>query len=196
VSVRYHQAAGMVLTAAFVCIVGCQKVKPNPVVVIKTSMGSITVELDQAKAPVTVANFLTYADEGHYSGTIFHRVKQGFMIQGGGMEPDLSERPTHPPIKNESANGLRNEAGTLAMARTPDADSATSQFFINLKGNYFLDRAQARDGVGYAVFGRVTEGMDVVRRIAAVPVRDVGQAEAVPLTPVVIESVTRKDDTP
>jgi len=140
----------------------------TPVVILETSQGPITLELDRAKAPGTVANFLRYVDAGHYAGTVFHRVIPGFMIQGGGMTADLKEKPTGRPVRNEARNGLGNRRGTIAMARTSDPDSATAQFFINLSDNAFLDRAQAQDGYGYTVFGRVTAGLDVVDRIAAI----------------------------
>ena len=134
---------------------------------IETSMGSITVELDDEKAPVTVKNFLDYAASGHYDGTIFHRVIDGFMIQGGGFTKAMDQKPTKAPIKNEASNGLTNKRGTIAMARTMVVDSATSQFFINLVDNAFLNfRAPTPQYYGYAVFGKVTEGMDVVDRIA------------------------------
>lgn len=148
----------------------------------ETSAGNIVVELDAAKAPKTVENFLGYVKSGHYSGTVFHRVINNFMIQGGGMTADLKEKPTRPPIGLESRNGLTNQRGTIAMARTNDPNSATAQFFINVKDNDFLNQAQARDGNGYTVFGKVIEGMDVVDKIRAVPT---GPGD-VPLTPVVI----------
>ena len=140
----------------------------NPVVVMKTSKGTIKIELNAEKAPVTVQNFLKYVEDKHYDGTIFHRVIKDFMIQGGGMEPGLKEKKTRDPIKNESDNGLKNERGTIAMARTDRPDSATSQFFINVVDNAFLDKANARDKVGYCVFGKVIEGMDVVDKIRKV----------------------------
>ncbi len=143
---------------------------PNPQVVIETSEGTIKVELFQRDAPITVKNFLQYVDTQHYDGTIFHRVKPGFMIQGGGFTPDMLRKgpPGRKGIRNEASNGLKNERGTLAMARTDDPDSATDEFFINLTYNDFLDRANAKDGVGYAVFGKVLDGMDVVDKIARV----------------------------
>jgi cyclophilin family peptidyl-prolyl cis-trans isomerase len=167
---------------------------PNPQVVIETSEGPITVELFEHEAPITVANFLKYVDKEHYDGTIFHRVMANFMIQGGGFEPGMKEklpRSTRAGIKNEAGNGLKNERGTLAMARTGDPDSATDQFFINLKYNDFLDRANARDRVGYAVFGKVIRGMDVVDKIAAVDTADRGPHESVPIRDVLIKSVRR-----
>jgi peptidyl-prolyl cis-trans isomerase B (cyclophilin B) len=165
----------------------------NPVVVMDTSMGKIKIELFADKAPGTVKNFLTYVDEKHYDGTIFHRVIEGFMIQGGGMEPGLKEKKTHDPIKNESDNGLSNEKYTLAMARTPQPNSATAQFFINVKDNNFLDKKNARDGVGYCVFGKVIEGMDVVDKIKAVKTGSRGGHQDVPVDDVVIKQVRRAD---
>jgi len=162
----------------------------NPKVLLKTSLGEIALELDEKSAPVTVDNFLTYALEGFYDGTIFHRVIPDFMIQGGGLLPDMQEKPTRSPIKNEAANGLRNLRGALAMARTDEPDSATAQFFINTVNNPFLDhRRRTKEDFGYAVFGWVTEGMEVVDRIAAVPTGSAGPHDDVPKTPVVIESV-------
>lgn len=137
-------------------------------VTIKTSLGDIKLTLDADKAPKSVANFLQYAKDGHYDGTIFHRVIEGFMIQGGGMTADMRQKKTRPPIANESSNGLKNVKYSIAMARTSVPDSATSQFFINTNNNGFLNKDQAGDGVGYAVFGMVTEGMDVVDRIEQV----------------------------
>jgi cyclophilin family peptidyl-prolyl cis-trans isomerase len=160
-------------------------------VVMETSLGTITIELDGDKAPLTVQNFLSYVDEGFFDGTIFHRVIPDFMIQGGGMEPGLKEKRTKGSIKNESSNGLTNKRGTLAMARTSAPDSATAQFFINLKDNAFLDKAQARDGVGYAVFGKVTSGMDVVDKIKAVATARRGPHDDVPVKDVIINSMKR-----
>ena len=157
---------------------------------IETSMGSITLELDDAKAPVTVANFLDYAKDGHYDGTIFHRVIDGFMIQGGGFTKAMDQKPTKTPIKNEAANGLLNKRGTIAMARTMVVDSATSQFFINLVDNDFLNfRAPTPQFFGYAVFGKVTDGMDVVDKIAKVKTGNSGMHQNVPEEPVVIKKV-------
>ncbi|MBE0618954.1 MAG: peptidyl-prolyl cis-trans isomerase [Proteobacteria bacterium] len=162
----------------------------NPKVRLKTTLGDITLELDEKSAPVTVDNFLQYALEGFYDGTVFHRVLPDFMIQGGGLTPALEEKPTHAAIKNEAVNGLRNLRGSVAMARTGEVDSATAQFFISTVNNPFLDhRRRTREEFGYAVFGWVTEGMDVVDRIAQVPTGPVGPHEAVPKTPVVIEAV-------
>jgi peptidyl-prolyl cis-trans isomerase A (cyclophilin A) len=157
-----------------------QKVK------LATSMGDIVVELDAAKAPKTVENFVQYVKAGHYDGTVFHRVIDNFMIQGGGMTADLKEKKTRAPIPLESRNGLNNDRGTIAMARTPDPNSATAQFFINVKNNDFLNAARSPDGNGYAVFGKVTSGMEVVDKIRAVPT---GRGD-VPNTPVVINKAT------
>jgi peptidyl-prolyl cis-trans isomerase A (cyclophilin A) len=165
----------------------------NPVVVITTSMGVIEAELYADKAPITVANFLKYVDAKHYDGTIYHRVIPGFMIQGGGMEASMAEKKTNAPIKNEAGNGLKNEVGTLAMARTSVVDSATSQFFINLVDNGFLNHTDnSPRGFGYCVFGKVTAGIDVVNKIAAVKTANAGPHQNVPTTPVVIQSIRRK----
>ena len=161
----------------------------KPVVILETSLGQITLELDAAKAPITVANFLKYVDSGHYAGTIFHRVIPNFMIQGGGMAADMSEKPTQPPIKNEADNGLKNDTWTVAMARTSVVDSATAQFFINLQDHDFLNHG-GRD-FGYAVFGKVTGGVDVVKKIAAVKTATKGPHQNVPVEPVVIKSARR-----
>jgi peptidyl-prolyl cis-trans isomerase A (cyclophilin A) len=158
----------------------------GPVVALETSLGRIRIALDQEKAPISTANFVKYARSGHYGGTVFHRVIPRFMIQGGGMTPEMKEKPTSPPIRNEGRNGVRNTRGTVAMARTNDPNSATAQFFINLKDNPFLDFGI--QGAGYAVFGQVIEGMDVVDQIAAVPTRTAGPYENVPVTPVLIKS--------
>jgi len=190
-----------------------QEGSAKPRVQLQTSKGTITIELEPEKAPITVENFLKYVDSGHYDNTVFHRVigpnprqPQGFMIQGGGFAAGnpIQEKETRDPIQNEAGNGLKNERGTLAMARTSDPNSATAQFFINLSDNAFLDRANAADGVGYAVFGRVVEGMDVVDAIAKV---ETGRAPAmaqgpggqprravfddVPTEPVIIQSAKR-----
>ncbi len=164
---------------------------PNdPVVLLSTSKGDIQIELFKDKAPITVENFLKYANDKSYDGTIFHRVIQGFMIQGGGMTADLKQKPTRPPIKNEAGNGFKNQVGTLAMARTNVVDSATAQFFINVKDNDFLDhKNETAQGFGYAVFGKVIAGMDVVRKIEGVPTGRKGMYEDVPTEPVVIQSV-------
>jgi len=153
-----------------------------------TSMGPITIQLDKEKAPVTVENFAKYVDSGHYAGTIFHRVIDGFMVQGGGFDKDMRQKPTNPPIKNEANNGLKNDKYTVAMARTPDPNSASAQFFINVKDNDFLNyTAPTAQGWGYAVFGKVVEGQDVVDKIKAVPTGNAGPHQNVPVQPVVIE---------
>jgi len=161
----------------------------DPQVDLKTSAGTIRIELYPAKAPKSVENFLQYVRDGHYNGTIFHRVIPGFMIQGGGMTPDMAQKQTRPPIPIESKNGLRNQVGTLAMARTSDPNSATSQFFINVNDNGFLDYP-GQDGHGYTVFGKVVGGMDVVNKIAATPTGNQGMHQNVPRTPVMIESAS------
>lgn len=153
-----------------------------------TNLGAIILELDAEKAPKTVANFLDYVKAGHYDGTIFHRVIDGFMIQGGGFLPGMRQKPTNAPIENEAANGLKNLRGTIAMARTSDPHSATAQFFINVADNDFLDfRAPSGNGWGYCVFGRVVEGMDVVDKIKSVSTGSRGFHQDVPLEDVVIE---------
>lgn len=158
-----------------------------PYVELETTMGNIVIELNAEKAPNTVANFLDYVKSGHYDGTIFHRVIDGFMIQGGGMDANMKEKSTNAPIKNEADNGLKNEVGTIAMARTSDPNSATAQFFINVKDNSFLNyTSPTPQGWGYAVFGKVTEGMDVVNKIKGVPTGKYGFHSDVPTTPVVI----------
>lgn len=164
----------------------------NPSVLIKTSMGDITVELAADKAPGTVKNFLQYVDDKFYDKTIFHRVIAGFMIQGGGLDAGLVKKATRPAIKNESSNGLSNARGTIAMARTSDPDSATAQFFINVVDNKMLDRrGDAPAEAGYCVFGKVTSGMDVVDKIKAVPTGSRSGFNDVPTTTVVIESIRR-----
>lgn len=163
----------------------------NPLVQMETSKGEILLELDAAKAPVSVKNFIDYAKAGHYDGTIFHRVIKGFMIQGGGLTPDLQEKPVGEPIKNEANNGLKNKTGTIAMARTQEIDSATAQFFINTEDNKSLDHGGLNPAVyGYAVFGKVVDGMDVVYTIEQVATAPAGPHQDAPREPVVIHSVT------
>ena len=158
-------------------------------------MGEIVLELDAENAPTTVKNFLHYVDSGHFNNTIFHRVIPGFVIQGGGMMSGMQEKPTGTPIQNEADNGFKNLAGTICMARTNDPHSATSQFFINLKDNHFLDHTEkSESGWGYAVFGRVVSGMDVVEQIAAVDTGNVGHHSDVPLKDVVLEKAERVAD--
>ena len=160
-------------------------------VTMETNKGVITLELDREKAPDSVENFVTYAKSGHYDGTIFHRVIPGFMIQGGGFDSSMKQKETNPPIKNEAANGLKNDKGTVAMARTNVPDSATSQFFINVKDNDFLNHTSPTpQGWGYAVFGKVTDGIDVVESIENVATANKGGQQDVPVSDVIIEKVT------
>ena len=167
-------------------------VEKNPVVVMETSLGQIKIELDQAKAPITVKNFLSYVDDKFYDGTIFHRVISGFMIQGGGFTPEMRQKSAKAPIKNEAGNGLGNTRGTIAMARTNVVDSATAQFFINVVDNGFLDhRDNSPQGFGYAVFGKVIEGMDVVDKIKGVRTQSKMGFQDVPAETVVIRSIKR-----
>jgi peptidyl-prolyl cis-trans isomerase B (cyclophilin B) len=160
-------------------------------ITLHTDYGDIVIELNFEKAPKTAANFKKYAEDGFYDGTIFHRVIDGFMIQGGGMTPDMAQKKTRAPIGNEADNGLKNDTGTLAMARTNDPHSATAQFFINLKDNDFLNHSgKNSQGWGYCVFGKVTEGMDVVEKIRKVKTGNAGHHADVPQEPVIIEKVT------
>lgn len=161
----------------------------EPRVEITTNLGKIVVQLDPARAPITTKNFLTYVNEGFYKGTIFHRVIGTFMIQGGGLTEDLKEKPTHAPIPLESRNGLSNDKYTIAMARTSYPHSATSQFFINVADNYFLNASKAQDGYGYAVFGQVVSGTDVVDKIAGVATGSRGFMNDVPTEVVIIQDV-------
>jgi cyclophilin family peptidyl-prolyl cis-trans isomerase len=174
-------AAVMMLVSAGIA---CAEGKKNPVVVMETSLGTVKMELFEKEAPFSVKNFLDYANSGFYNGTIFHRVISGFMIQGGGFTTDFKQKPTKSPIRNEAANGLKNQRGTLAMARTNAPDSATSQFFINVVNNDMLNRPNP-DGHGYAVFGKVIEGMDVVDKIREVKTG----FQDVPVVQVVIKSI-------
>lgn len=175
---RAWLACGLVAVST---LVSAQTVK------LSTSQGDIVVKLDAEKAPKSVANFMGYVKSGFYNGTIFHRVIDGFMIQGGGFTPDMQQKPTKAPIPLESRNGLSNKRGTIAMARTADPSSATAQFFINVQDNTFLDQPNARDGEGYAVFGQVIKGMDVVDKIKQVATTKPGD---VPVTPIVIKQVS------
>jgi peptidyl-prolyl cis-trans isomerase A (cyclophilin A) len=179
-------AGAAVLAIALGTSFGAQAQKVRVV----TSMGDIVIELDAAKAPKTVDNFLQYVKAGHYDGTVFHRVIPGFMIQGGGMTADMKEKTTRAPIPLESKNGLGNARGTVAMARTNDPNSATAQFFINVKDNERLNAANSPDGNGYAVFGKVVSGMDVVDKIRDVPTGSKGPYSDVPTTPVTINKAT------
>src|SRR5207249_2105636 len=178
--------------ALLLTLPGCSQAdsepKGGPVVLMSTSMGEVKIELYEKEAPETVKNFLAYVNDKFYDGTIFHRVIPGFMVQGGGFTAAMEQKPTKPPIKNEAGNGLKNDTGTLAMARTSDPDSATAQFFINVKNNGFLNKESAADKVGYAVFGKVVEGMDVVKKIEQVKTASKGPHQNVPVDPVTIKS--------
>jgi cyclophilin family peptidyl-prolyl cis-trans isomerase len=181
------------LLALFLLLPSPAPARDNPVVELHTSQGLIVVELDREKAPATTGNFLRYVQEGFYDGTLFHRVIPGFMIQGGGFVGELQQKATRDPIRNEAANGLKNDRFTIAMARTPDPHSATSQFFINTVDNPFLNHVPAGEW-GYCVFGRVVEGRDVVKAIEKVRTRNLQGHENVPVEPVVIErAVIRKE---
>lgn len=163
----------------------------TPRVKLATSAGDIVLELQASKAPRTVENFLAYVKKGHYNGTVFHRVIPGFMIQGGGFDKAMAQKPTEKPIENEATNGLKNDKYTIAMARTSHPHSASAQFFINVNNNAFLNHtAPTQQGWGYAVFGRVIEGQDIVDKIAAVPTGDKGMHQNVPLTPITINAAT------
>lgn len=177
------------IAAALLITSGCAKTKTQTKVLIETNLGNIEVELFDKEAPETVTNFLNYVDNGFYDGTIFHRVIKGFMIQGGGFTPDMQQKPTNAPVKNEANNGLKNQRGTLAMARTQSVNSATSQFFINTVNNNFLDHG-ARD-YGYCVFGKVVSGIDIVDAIESVKTGTKGYHGDVPADNVVIISVKR-----
>lgn len=183
-------AAALLLTLPACSHAGNEPKGGGPVVLISTSLGDIKIELYEKDAPETVKNFLAYVNDRFYDETIFHRVIPGFMIQGGGFTPEMQQKPTKPPIKNESTNGLTNDTYTLAMARTSVPDSATSQFFINVKDNGFLNRAQSQDGVGYAVFGKVIDGTDVVKKIEQVQTGRKGMHSDVPVEAVILKSVT------
>ncbi len=172
---------------------GCVNSDKNPIVIMETSHGTIKIELFADKAPLTVKNFLSYVDDKHYDNTIFHRVISSFMIQGGGFQPGMKEKKTRDPIKNESDNNVSNARGTIAMARTSEPNSATAQFFINVVDNRRLDKAYAGDGVGYCVFGKVIEGMDVVDKIKGVKTGAFGSHNDVPVEDVVIKSVKREE---
>ena len=191
-----NAAARSLVIFSFVCSVGvaASDQGDNIMVEMTTSKGVITLELDAEHAPVTVANFLEYVNSGHYDDTIFHRVIPGFVIQGGGMESGMREKTTQTPIENEADNGLKNLTGTICMARTNDPHSATSQFFINLKDNSFLDHTEKTpSGWGYAVFGRVTSGMEIVEAIAAVQTGNSGHHQDVPLEDVVLEKAAASE---
>ena len=163
-------------------------------IILQTNHGDIKIELDFENAPNTAANFKQYVEDGFYDGTIFHRVISNFMIQGGGFTEDMQQKPTRAPIQNEAGNGLSNKAGTIAMARTPDPHSASAQFFINVADNHFLDKERSQDGWGYAVFGAVSDGMDVVEKIRNVATGNSGGHQDVPAEPVLIESAELIED--
>ena len=182
-----------VISLAILLVTTVAAAQSNPVVVIETSLGNITVELYQDEAPISVENFLTYVRDDFYAGTIFHRVIKGFMVQGGGMTEDMVRKATNPPIKNEATNGLRNERGTLAMARTAAVDSATAQFFINVANNRALNHeSETQAEYGYAVFGKVIDGMDHVGEIENTPTTTAGPYRDVPSTQVIIKSIQFK----
>ncbi|HSW04543.1 peptidylprolyl isomerase [Aquabacterium sp.] len=180
----HRWALGLAIGLALSGAASAQKVR------LSTNQGDIVLQLEAEKAPKTVDNFVQYVKAGHYNGTVFHRVIGNFMIQGGGFSADMKEKPTRPPIPLEARGGLSNQRGTLAMARTAAPNSATAQFFINVNDNLFLDAANSRDGNGYAVFGRVVEGMEVVDKIKAMPTGAKGDYQDVPTTPVVINKAT------
>ena len=180
--------AGALVAGLFSGVSMAQEAAPNLYVEMDTTEGNIVIELNEAKAPITVENFKNYVDDGYYAGLIFHRVIDGFMVQGGGFDADMKQKGTKAPIKIESNNGLKNERGTVAMARTSDPNSATSQFFINTQNNTFLDYP-GQDGNGYTVFGKVVEGMDVVDKMEKVKTGFKGPHGDVPVEPITIESV-------
>lgn len=181
------------LLASLILAFSMNVMAANPKVIIKTSAGDIEAELFQDKAPISVKNFLEYVSKGHYKGTIFHRVINNFMIQGGGFDKEMNEKPSGKPIKNEAGNGVKNEMGTLAMARTNVVDSATAQFFINVADNAFLDHTDNTErGFGYAVFGKVTSGMPVVNKIKMAKTGTRGPYQDVPETAVVILDIVKK----
>lgn len=183
-------ASGFTLIQSFG--MAAEKTSSSPIVRVTTNLGVMEIELDPQRAPLSSANFLKYVDRGFYNGTVFHRVIPGFMIQGGGFQPGLKEKPTDTPVRNEADNGLKNLKGTIAMARTPDPDSATAQFFINAADNDFLNhRSKTPQGWGYAVFGKVTQGLDVVKQIESVQTKSVGPYDNVPDKDVVIQKVER-----
>lgn len=164
-------------------------------ITLKTNKGDIVIELNEAKAPVSCENFKNYVANGHYDGTIFHRVIPGFMVQGGGFSPDMQQKKTSDTIVNEADNGLQNQTGTLAMARTADPHSATAQFFINVNDNQFLNHTEkSQNGWGYCVFGKVSEGMDIVMEMSTVPTGNVGGHGDVPVEPLIIESAVNSDN--
>ncbi len=192
---RLGNLSRMALAAALVSLAAGLEGADNPMVVIETSMGNITVELYPDRAPKSVENFLSYVKDGFYEGTVFHRVIRGFMIQGGGLTADLARKPTRVPVENEASNGLKNQRGTVAMARTAEVNSATSQFFINTSNNGALDhKGMGANDYGYCVFGKVMEGMDVVDKIEKVETGTKSGYRDVPVEAVVIQSVRLKTE--
>ena len=191
---RIISIAALIIMVTTSSATASEKKKENPEITLETTKGKIVLQLDQEKAPNTVSNFLDYVKSGHYNGTVFHRVIKGFMIQGGGFTSDMQQKPVKDPIQNEADNGLKNKRGTIAMARTPTPHSATAQFFINTEDNSFLDhKSKDIKGWGYAVFGKVIEGMDVVDSIASVKTGIKGGHRDVPVEPVVILKATIKE---
>jgi peptidyl-prolyl cis-trans isomerase A (cyclophilin A) len=185
----FKKIAGVVALICLMAGIAGAEGRKNPVVTMDTTLGAIKIELFEKEAPISVKNFLAYTNSGFYNGTIFHRVMPGFMAQGGGFTADRKQKPTGAPIKNEAANGLKNDRGTIAMARTAAPDSATAQFFINVVNNGMLNRPNP-DGAGYAVFGKVVAGMDVVDKIVSVKTQNVNMMfQNLPETPVIIKSV-------
>jgi cyclophilin family peptidyl-prolyl cis-trans isomerase len=184
-----HTLLRLISAAAIMLSIGISSAQAGVQVLMQTSMGDIKLELNNEAAPVTVENFVSYVNEGFFNGTIFHRVIKDFMVQGGGFDENLQRKGTHAPIKNEAKNGLKNVRGSLAMARTSDPHSATAQFFINHNDNTFLDYP-SRDGWGYAVFGKVSEGMDIVDKIASQAVGNLNRMQNVPNTPIFITKIT------
>lgn len=189
-TLQYLLLSLAVSTLAASTTVAAENTLPNPQVTIKTNQGNITLRLFRDKAPITVENFLSYVDSGHYNGTIFHRVINDFMIQGGGFLPDMTEKEVGEPIVNESINRKHNTRGTIAMARTNDPDSATAQFFINQRTNLRLDWVPGK--IGYTVFGEVVQGLSVVDYMATAPIAQVGGHENVPVDPIIIKEIVRK----
>jgi cyclophilin family peptidyl-prolyl cis-trans isomerase len=184
-----HRVAALSAALSLATVVHAVEAAKNPQVTLKTNMGDIVLELYPEKAPKTVANYLKYVKSGHYNGTIFHRVINNFMIQGGGFDKAMNQKPTTGTVQNEASNGLKNEAYSVAMARTSDPHSASAQFFINVKDNRFLDYP-GQDGWGYTVFGKVVKGMEVVNKIKSVETTNSGMHQNVPAQPIVIESAS------
>ncbi len=194
--IRTWLTSGLIWTIAVgasACLLAPACLAQNPHVLFETTMGDFEIELNEKEAPRTVENFLNYVKKGHYEGTIFHRIIPTFVVQGGGLDADMKERNTDDPIMNESSNGLKNERMTLSMARTSSPHSATSQFYVNLKDNSSLDRANAADNFGYCVFGKVVKGEEVIDKMAAVKTANKGRQKDVPVEPIVVKKVTLLD---